>query len=667
MTKVLLAEDFSGFEIGMFSADVGPHTEYHYLPEAAPRRGWAVACFTTRQGGTAWHVVEENGRRAMRQTFDNQGGRAAHSHPMISAGDFLWGDYTMTARFCPGAHARCGVVVRYHNNRCYTFFGFEKDRIVLLTVQHEKELHVPDEHELAAARCVWSEGEEYEAVIEVAGPRYHAELRTANGESLAVLEGEDDTYLRGKIALLSDGLADFLSVRVTASDSAAAAFTQIRSDQERELEKLREQYPRPVVWKKLSTEGFGVGRNIRFGDLNGDGTLELVVGQMNAHGPRDTYSEVGCITAMSFDGEVLWQSGEPDPEKYGLTNDVAFQVHDIDGDGRAEVIYARDFELVIADGVTGSVRNKVPTPESKPPADRYPRILGDCLFFCDVRGTGRPADVLIKDRYWHFWVLDDRLQLLWSGSCRTGHYPWAEDIDGDGRDEIAIGYALWDHDGRLLWNLEDTIQDHADGIAIVDFHENPESEPKILYTASDEGLLLVSLDGRILEHHRIGHAQNPAVAKLRADLPGLQTVSINFWGNQGILHFWDGAGRLYHDAEPINMGSMCLPINWTGQPPELFVHNPNPTWGGMFDGWGRPVVMFPDDGHPDMCNAVLDLTGDCRDEVVVWDQHRLWVYTQAEAPRADVPEGGRLYRPARNPQYNSSNYQATVSLPGWSE
>jgi len=41
--------------------------------------------------------------------------------------------------------------------------------------------------------------------------------------------------------------------------------------------------------------------------------------------------------------------------------------------------------------------------------------------------------------------------------------------------------------------------------------------------------------------------------------------------------------------------------------------------GGMFDGWGRRVFRFPADGHPDMCVAVVDLTGDCRDEMVVWD------------------------------------------------
>ena len=661
MGKVLLNEDFGAFDVGLFSADVGPHTEYHYLPVAAPRHGWSVACFTSRQAGTAWQVGESGGGKVMRQTYQSEGGRAPHSHPMISAGDVLWGDYTVTVRFTPQVASRCGVVVRYHNNRCYTFFGLEEGHAALLFMRHEKALHVPDERELAAAPFTWETGVEYEAVVSVSGPRYHATIKAAGAaEPLAMLDGEDATYLQGKIALLADGPAEFRSVRVTAPETGIATFAKLRSKRERELDELRERYPRPVVWNRFSTEGFGVGRNVRFGDLDGDGKPELVIGQMNAHGPRDAYSEVGCITAMGFDGRILWQSGEPDPEKYPLTNDVAFQVHDIDGDGRAEVIYGRDFELVITEGTTGKVKRKVPTPKSVPPADRYERILGDCLYFCDVRGIGRPADILIKDRYWHFWLYDEKLRPLWDGACRTGHYPWAADVDGDGKDEIAIGYTLWDHDGKLLWSLEEEIADHADGVAIVDFKEKPGSQPKILYTASDEGLLMVSLDGRILEHHLIGHAQNPAVAKLRTDLPGLQVVSINFWGNQGILHFWDGAGRLYHDAEPLNMGSMCLPVNWTGEEPELWVHNPNVTWGGMFDGWGRPVVMFPDDGHPDMCNAVLDVTGDCRDEVVVWDPHRMWVYTQEDSPKT-----GRLYRPVRNSLYNSSNYQASVSLPGW--
>jgi len=162
-------------------------------------------------------------------------------------------------------------------------------------------------------------------------------------------------------------------------------------------------------------------------------------------------------------------------------------------------------------------------------------------------------------------------------------------------------------------------------------------------------------------YYFFGHVQKPALANFRDDLPGLEIVSINFWGNQGIIHYFDSDGDLYYDFEPVQHGSMCLPINWTGKSEEFFVLSPDVTEGGMYDGHGRRVVRFPADGHPYQCNAVLNVTGDCRDEVVVWDPYELWVYTQD-----DNPKQGRLYKPQRNGLYNYSNYQATVSLPGWS-
>ena len=80
----------------------------------------------------------------------------------------------------------------------------------------------------------------------------------------------------------------------------------------------------------------------------------------------------------------------------------------------------------------------------------------------------------------------------------------------------------------------------------------------------------------------------------------------------------------------------------------------------MVDGRFRRVVTFPDDGHPDLAAAVLDLTGDARDEVVLWDTERVWIYTQDGPPPA-----GRVYAPLRNPPYNDSNYRANVSMPRW--
>jgi hypothetical protein len=152
------------------------------------------------------------------------------------------------------------------------------------------------------------------------------------------------------------------------------------------------------------------------------------------------------------------------------------------------------------------------------------------------------------------------------------------------------------------------------------------------------------------------------VADFRTDLPGLELITMNFWGNQGIVHFFDARGNVYHDFEPYQFGSMCLPINWTGKPPEYWVLAPSVADGGIYDGWGRRVVAFPGDGHPEMCYSVLDVTGDCRDEVIVWDPAEVWVYTQD-----DNPKQGKLYKPRRNPLCNESNYQAAVSLPGWSE
>jgi hypothetical protein len=80
----------------------------------------------------------------------------------------------------------------------------------------------------------------------------------------------------------------------------------------------------------------------------------------------------------------------------------------------------------------------------------------------------------------------------------------------------------------------------------------------------------------------------------------------------------------------------------------------------MMDGHLRRVVMFPDDGHPDLAAHVINLTGDARDEIILWDQERIWIYTQ------DRPfNGRRMYAPIRNPLYNDSNYRANVSLPHW--
>ena len=68
-------------------------------------------------------------------------------------------------------------------------------------------------------------------------------------------------------------------------------------------------------------------------------------------------------------------------------------------------------------------------------------------------------------------------------------------------------------------------------------------------------------------------------------------------------------------------------------------------------------MTFPDDGHPTLCCEAIDLTGDERDELVVWDYHWLYIYTQEDNPCH------QQYHPIQFPVYNASNYRGEYSYP----
>ena len=100
---------------------------------------------------------------------------------------------------------------------------------------------------------------------------------------------------------------------------------------------------------------------------------------------------------------------------------------------------------------------------------------------------------------------------MWQYECNTGHYPFAYDVDKDGKDELMMGYTLFNPDGRPRWTLQNHVKDHADGVAIVDMMNN--GELRMLCAASDEGMFFTDLNGRMLKHHYIGHVHNPLFLK----------------------------------------------------------------------------------------------------------------------------------------------------------
>ena len=161
-------------------------------------------------------------------------------------------------------------------------------------------------------------------------------------------------------------------------------------------------------------------------------------------------------------------------------------------------------------------------------------------------------------------MFSNDLKLLWQGEGQTGHYPYAFDVDGDGKDEFVLGYTLWNHDGRQIVverrRTEGSRRRHCDG----EFLRRPESPPMVYACGSDEGFILFDREGKIIKHVRIGHAQSPSIARYRTDVPGLQLLTVNYWRNPGILSIFDHGGNLLKQGEPIHTGSPLLPVNWRG-------------------------------------------------------------------------------------------------------
>jgi len=656
----LFRDDFSKFPAGMLMAPIGQMggaiQEYHYLAHrGVPLGPWANSlCHVD-----AWLVGDEHGKPFLEQTLVSD--RPKQANIVFVTGDAEWDEYTVEVKVKPLLRTEmAGVVFRYQTNRHYYLFSLSGGNVARVAVYQpiEKQFRIIESRELGRAEFPYDTRTYYALKVENEGPKIRAYI-----DGKLVISAEDSEILKGKAGVEANIPARFQDFRVTTADANERAIRGRIQARERELARLRAENPQPKLWKKFSTPVFGAGRNARFGDLDGDGRMDMLIGQNVRRMPYDA-AHLSALAAVNFDGKVLWQEGKPDPRNGLLTYDNPFQIHDIDGDGRNEVVLIKDFRLQVLEGKTGKLLREVATPQA-PPGARFPiyeDVSGDSIAFVNVLGNPGRREILFKDRYQHFWVYNNKLEFLWKGEGQLGHYPYPVDIDGDGKDEIAIGYALWDHDGRQLWSHDKPLRDHADGLAIANLSPDPKAEPRYYAGCSDEGAIIIDVRGNILKHIRIGHGQSPSIGKYRMDVPGLQFITVNFWWNPGIVTLFDWEGNILAQEEPIHTGSPMLPVNWRGDGQEFVLLSGNHREGGMIDGHLRRAVMFPDDGHPDLASYVANVTGDERDEVILWDQKEVWIYTQ------DRPfTGKRIYDPIRNPDYNESNYRTTVSLPRWKD
>ena len=663
-TITLFQDDFQDFPIGEFPYD-REHSaigEYHFYPADGYCGEWYDPVTNYNYTGPSWIITESHKKHYMEQ-MRLETNNPHTMHPMLVAGDVEWKDYTFQADvrlLNTLLEGEAGICFYYQNSLNLLAFVIKAHEICLLRRHKEQEITL----KTVSWEC---NGDKY----------YRLGVICSQGMIRCLLDGtlifnvqlSKEIPYHGKVALTANLPAQFTSVSVTTVSETAADIIVKRDKKNARLIQLQSHYPSMKLWKTLNLQNFGTGRHIRFGHLTGGSQWHIVLAQVQKRIQGDAYARISCLTAIDLNGAILWQIGEPSTVlSFGqLSADVPLQVYDIDGDGCDEVITSMDFRILILDGQTGKIKNSIQTPCSGEdneqivgiPFQKYAfdRINPDSIRIVNFSGSSRPSDILIKDRYCRLYAYNHNLELLWIYQTvkNTGHFPYAFDADGDGCDELFCGYDFLDHDGRLLWSLP-LMEDHTDEIILGRFSP-AQTEPYLALASGTQGFILADLNGHILKQDRIGHAQRISCGNYCPNLPGFELCVTNFWGHQGIIYLYDCEGEPLLEIENAMNGNLITPVNWMGDGSDLILTNACALKGGLLNGKGQLVVPFPDDGHPDLCAEAIDLTGDAREELVVWDNRQMYIYTQEDNPRTEV------YIPVKYPHYNSSNYRGEYSFP----
>ena len=662
---VLSNEDFQDFPIGEFPYDKD-HTamgEYQYVVANGYHGNWVdMVCNSSYNGtGPTWLITERDGRHFM-ESMRIEKNRPHRMFPTLETGKHQWKDYEVSVSVRRlSQKGMAGLVFSMnHSIDTLVFYLDGKDKAAV-AYRHKEEVQILKEVSFPHG-C----DQEYRLKVDCDG-----RIAKVYVDDQELFRVENDLVARGgKVGITADCPSRFADFKVCVSEKTKqeidVAELAVKKTETEEMKK----HPKMKLWKKIDLKNFGTSRQIRFGHLTGTDEWYVVLAQMQKRVSRDAYGFISCLTAIDLEGNVLWQLGEPSDktEELGkVSADMAFQVYDIDGDGRDEVIVGWDFEIRILDGRTGNIKKSAKTPFSDDddadligvPYQTYAfeRINPDGIRICNFRGKERPADILIKDRYCRIYALDEDLNMMWKfkSPTNTGHCPLPIDIDGDGKDELLVGYKLLDSDGQMLWSYPIS-EDHTDEIVAGKWMPG-EDEGHFACVSGTEGFFIGDFYGNIVARDMIGHAQRVSIAYYCPEREGSEIVVTNFWGHQGVIFLYDCYGNQIWEMENEMNGNILAPVNWDGDGTELILTNADAKKGGLLNGRGVRAVEFPDDGHPVLCCESLDLTGDERDELVVWDYHSMYIYTQDDCPKEQT------YHPVQFPIYNASNYRGEYSYP----
>ena len=309
--------------------------------------------------------------------------------------------------------------------------------------------------------------------------------------------------------------------------------------------------------KTIEFNGDYTPDRIAVGDLNGDGEYDFVIKQPGGRVDPGVWRKSETtfkIEAYLSDGTFLWRKDLGWNIELGIWYSPMI-VYDFDGDGKAEVALKtaptnEDFRdadgrvfdgpeyCSILDGMTGDEVCKVDWPTRNPRFGKYNRnnrnqmgmayLDGKTPFLLVARGTYR---LMMVDAYqyknkklekiWR-WDVDEENPVIRS---QGAHGMQTVDVDGDGRDEIALGSAVLDDNGTLLYS---TGLGHPDKSYITDIiPERPGLEHFFAVEVWHDSLGICLTDAKTGEriwaiNKFTQHIGDGMVADILPELPGLE-------------------------------------------------------------------------------------------------------------------------------------------------
>jgi rhamnogalacturonan endolyase len=413
------------------------------------------------------------------------------------------------------------------------------------------------------------------------------------------------------------------------------------------------------------------------GDLDGDGRYDYVIKQPNSNidpwikywkPSPDTYK----IEAYTHDGRLLWRNDMGWAVERGIWYSP-YIVHDLDGDGRAEVAAKvgegdpRDDDgkvrsgpewLVVWDGMTGRERARVPWPsrEGFGDGDRgynyaarnqiaVAYLDGRTPFVIALRGT---YTVMKADAH---MLHGGKLERAWTYSDSEGgrryrgqgaHFTHCSDIDGDGRDEVILGSAVIDDNGSPLWSTGLGHPDHLfvgdidparAGLEIYYGIETRNQRNGMCLVDAMTGKVLWGYDGPTRHIHALGMCSDLDARHPGCEAYGADSVSHKL---NGAPWLWSASGKLL--SRDVNFGFGVQVAFWDADVQREIVRG-----GKIFDFRGEAVLTK----IRGKVIQVADIIGDWREELVVSSAGELRVYTTT------IPAGDRRVCLMQDPFYRS--------------